>query len=295
MNITKSHVILGISALLLLASIGVFFLVGERVQHYGDLSKIIDYSQVNFAGEKVSFDGKYYYNREKFERELSVTRFNMYQFVLYHKREPLYLPYIEKKLKEAGIPDDFKYLAIAESGLRNESLSSAGAGGIWQFVPATARQYDLQITDSVDERYNFELETDAAIKYFQKLYADFHDWTLVAAAYNRGENGLRRALDDQKVTSYYDLYLNEETTRYVFRILAIKYLMENRYKAFDKDELGDVFVEPKTRLVAVSELPDIKAWCQENKYDYAMMRQLNQWILGNSLPKGDWKIKVLDL
>jgi len=89
----------------------------------------------------------------------------------------------------------------------------------------------------VDERYNFELETDAAIKYFQKLYEDFHDWTLVAAAYNRGENGLRRALDDQKVASYYDLYLNEETTRYLFRILAIKYLMENRYKVFDKDEL----------------------------------------------------------
>lgn len=181
----KSRIALIISFLFLLTSIGVFFLVGEKVQHYGDLSKIIDYSKVNFAGEKVPFDGKYYYNMEKFERELSVTRFNMYQFVLYHKREPLYIPYIEKKFKEAGIPDDFKYLAIAESGLRNESLSSAGAGGIWQFVPDTARQYKLQVTDLVDERYNFELATDAAIKYFQKLYEDFHDWTLVAAAYNR--------------------------------------------------------------------------------------------------------------
>lgn len=93
------------------------------------------------------------------------------------------------------------------------------------------------MTDDIDERYNFELETDAAIKYFQKLYEDFHDWTLVAAAYNRGENGLRRAIDDQKVTSYYDLYLNDETTRYLFRILAIKYLMENRYQVFDRDEL----------------------------------------------------------
>ncbi|MDD5376701.1 MAG: lytic transglycosylase domain-containing protein [Candidatus Gracilibacteria bacterium] len=291
----KSRIALIISFLLLFVSIGVFFLVGKKIQHYGDLSKIIDYSKVNFAGEKVSFEGKYYYNLEKFERELSVTRFNMYQFVLYHKREPLYIPYIEKKLKEAGIPDDFKYLAIAESGLRNDSLSSAGAGGIWQFVPDTAKQYKLQITDSVDERYNFELETDAAIKYFQKLYDDFHDWTLVAAAYNRGENGLRRAIDDQKVQSYYDLYLNEETTRYLFRIIAIKYLMENRYKVFDRDELGDVFSEPKTRFVNVSELTDIKAWCQQEKYDYATVRQLNQWILGNSLPKGDWKVKVLDL
>ena len=181
----KSRIALIVSSLILISSIGVFFMVGKKIQHYGDLSEIIDYSKVNFAGEKVSFDGKYYYNKEKFERELSVTRFNMYQFVLYHKREPLYIPYIEKKLKEAGIPDDFKYIAIAESGLRNDSLSSAWAGGIWQFVPETAKQYDLKVNDSVDERYNFELETDAAIKYFQKLYADFHDWTLVAAAYNR--------------------------------------------------------------------------------------------------------------
>lgn len=97
------------------------------------------------------------------------------------------------------------------------------------------------------------------------------------------------------MNSYYDLYLNEETTRYLFRIIAIKYLMENRYKVFDRDELGDVFVEPKIRIMNVSGLPDIKVWCQENKYDYAMVRQLNQWILGNSLPKGEWNIKVLDL
>lgn len=291
----KNYIALGASFLLLSMSIGVFFFVGEKIQHYGDISKIIDYSRVNFAGEKVSFEGKYYYNREKFERELSVTRFNMYQFVLYHKREPLYIPYIEKKLKAAWIPSDFKYLAIAESGLRNESLSSAWAGGIWQFMPDTAKQYKLQISETIDERYNFELETEAAIKHFLKLYEDFHDWTLVAAAYNRWENGLRRAMDDQKATSYYDLYLNEETTRYLFRILAIKYLMENRYQVFDRDELWDFFVEPKTRLITVSDIKDIKAWCLSNKYDYAMTRQLNQWVLGNSLPKGSWKIKVLDL
>lgn len=289
------RLILALSVLFLFTSIVIFFLVGEKGKHTGDLSKVLDYAEVNFAGEKVPFEGKYYYNREKFERELSVTRFNVYQFVLYHKREPLYIPYIEKKLQEAGIPDDFKYLAIAESGLRNESLSSAGAGGIWQFVSGTAKQYGLQVTDAVDERYHFELATDAAIAYFQKLHKDFGNWTLVAAAYNRGENGLRRAMDDQSVTSYYDLYMNEETTRYVFRILAIKYLMENRYEVFDADELGDAFTQPKSRTVEVSEIPDIKAWCQQNRHDYAIIRQLNQWILGNSLPKGNWKIAVLNL
>lgn len=291
----KTRFILIVSILILCISIVIFLFVGKNTQHTADLSKIIDYSKINFAGEKVSFEGKYYYNLEKFEKELSVTRFNLYQFVLYHKRESLYIPYIEKKLKEAGIPDDFKYLAIAESGLRNESLSSAGAGGIWQFIPDTARQYKLQVTDNVDERYNFELETDAAIVYFQKLYADFHNWTLVAAAYNRWENGLRRALDDQKVTSYYDLYLNEETTRYIFRIIAIKYLMENRYEVFNPNELWDIFIIPKTKTIEVIKLKDIKDWCFSNKYDYAMIRQLNQWILWNALPKGNWKIKVLDL
>lgn len=151
------------------------------------------------------------------------------------------------------------------------------------------------MTDSVDERYNFEKSTDAAIAYLKKLYGDFHDWTLVAAAYNRGENGLRRALDDQKVTSYYDLYLNEETSRYVFRILAIKYLMENRYKVMDAGELGDPFVLPKTKDVTVSEISDIQSWCSDKKYDYAIVRQLNPWIIGDTLPKGEWKVRVLDL
>lgn len=291
----KVRLLLIASALLLVISLTVFFFVSEKVKHYGNLSKIIDYKTVNFAGETVSFADKYYYNLEKFERELSITRFNMYQFVLYHKRAPLYFPYIEQKLKAAGIPDDFKYLAVAESGLRNESLSSAGAGGIWQFVPGTAKQYGLIVDDNVDERYNFEKSTDAAIAYFKKMHKDFNDWTLVAAGYNRGENGLRRALDDQKASSYYDLYLNEETSRYLFRIIAIKYLMENRYKVFDPSELGDVFLLPKTKDIAVSEMKDIKQWSQDNRYDYAIVRQLNPWITGDALPKGEWQVRVLDL
>ena len=127
------------------------------------------------------------------------------------------------------------------------------------------------------------------------MYQDFHDWTLVAAAYNRGENGLRRALDDQKVTSYYDLYLNEETSRYLFRIVAIKYLMENRYKVMDSNELGAVFALPKTRDITVADIADIKQWCADNHLDYAIVRQLNTWMIGDSLPKGNWKVRVLDL
>lgn len=290
----NNRILLFTSIAILITSIIVFFLA-SKISHYGDLSEIIDYNSVNFAGEKVSFDGKYYLNREKFERELSVTRFNIYQFVLYHKREPLYIPYIEQRLREAGVPDDFKYLAIAESGLRNESLSSVGAGGIWQFMPGTAKQYGLVVNDSVDERYNFERSTDAAITYLKKIYGDLHDWTLVAAAYNRWENGIKRALDDQKVSSYYDLYLNEETSRYLFRIIAIKYVMENRYEIFDVWELWEQFVKPQTRYIPIDSIASVKDWCQQNHYDYAVVRQLNQWILGDTIPKGDWEIQVLDL
>lgn len=153
----------------------------------------------------------------------------------------------------------------------------------------------MRITDNVDERYDFEKSTDAAIEYLSKIHTDLQDWTLTAAAYNRGENGIKRALDSQKVNSYYDLYINEETSRYVFRILAIKYLMENRYKIFDSHELGDVFVLPKTKYVTVSEIVNFQDWCQKNNYDYANTRQLNQWILGDSLPKGKWRIQILDL
>ena len=122
----RYRVILIISLLFFFGSVIFWWNMSERSLGV-DLTKIIDYSQVNFAGEPVSFEGKYIFNREKFERELSITRYNIYQFVLYHRRAPLYLPYIEKRLKEEGVPDDFKYLAIAESGLNNDALSSASA------------------------------------------------------------------------------------------------------------------------------------------------------------------------
>ena len=197
----------------------------------------IDWNTIYFAGEKAPLDENHPLNREKFERELLVAEFNVSQFILYHKRSPSFFPFIEKTLKDSGIPDDFKYIAVAESGLRNSALSDKSAGGIWQFVPDTAKHYGLTVNDQVDERYSFEKATVAAARYFKKLHGDFSDWTLAAAAYNRGENGIRRAMDSQKTNNYYDLYLNDETSRYVYRILAIKYLMEHKNDFFSKDLL----------------------------------------------------------
>jgi len=214
--------------LFLIIFIGGFFLFFKKEEKTPNF--IFSYpeeSKINFAWEKVPLSWEYFYNKERFDKEFLISSNTLYQFYLYVKRYPLYIPYIEDKLKEHNIPDDFKYLAIAESALKNDVVSSAWAAWIWQFMPETAERFWLQVNDYVDERYNFEKSTDAAIAYFQKLYEIFWNRTLVAAAYNRWENGILRALEDQNVSSYYDLYLNEETSRYVFRILAIKYLIES--------------------------------------------------------------------
>jgi soluble lytic murein transglycosylase-like protein len=129
------------------------------------------------------------------------------------------------------------YLPVIESALRNVSYSSAGAAGIWQFMPATAERYGLLVNDSIDERLDFEKSTEAAIVYLQDLYERFGNRTLVAAAYNRGENGLQRDMARQDVDNFYDLWLNEETSRYIFRILATKEIMENRFQYFPVEVL----------------------------------------------------------
>ncbi|HRI36309.1 MAG TPA: lytic transglycosylase domain-containing protein [bacterium] len=260
-----------------------------------DIESIVPLSQVNFAGEPMPIDEPHYYTKEKFERELSVTLYSVYQVRLYHKREPLYIPHIEKRLRDAGVPGDFKYLAIAESALKNDAVSSASAAGIWQFIPDTARRYGLIVNDRIDERFNFEKSTDAAIAYLLDLYERFHDWTLVAAAYNRGENGLERDIAAQATSSYYDLYLNEETSRYVFRILAIKYVLENKNRLYDQSELGSQFELPDTREVAVKGGTDLRAWVREQGISYAGFRMLNPWILDEVLPEGTlWHVRLLE-
>jgi membrane-bound lytic murein transglycosylase D len=188
---------------------------------------------IYFALEAIPLDGVYVMNQEKFDREITLTLLNPAQIVMLHKRENQYIPFIENALRKADIPDDFKYLAIAESSLRNSAISSAGAAGIWQFMPDTARRYGLLIDEYVDERMDFEKSTAAAMEYLQDLYDLFGNWTMVAAAYNRGENGLQRDLSWQGVDQYYDAWLNSETSRYVYRILALKEVLENREKYFD--------------------------------------------------------------
>ena len=182
--------------------------------------------------------------KERLERELLVSLDNSGEVILWLKRANRYFPYIEKALKDNALPDDLKYIVIAESSLKPLATSNKGAVGFWQFIENTGNKYGMKINNDIDERRNFFISTDAAINYFKDLYAIFGSWTLAAAAYNMGEEGLKTEMLMQKVNNYYQLYLNQETQRYVFRILAAKMILSNPEKygfSLTEDELYKPF------------------------------------------------------
>lgn len=250
---------------------------------------------ITFAEQEVPIGVWNLSIKERFDKEFLQTSNNLFQFYLYAKRYPLYMDIIEEELQNAGIPNDLKYMAIAESALRNDVVSSAWAAGIWQFMPDTARRFGLEVNEYVDERYNFEKATRAAVTYLGDLYEQFWDWPLSAAAYNRWENGLRRDMESQGVDNYYDLYLNEETSRYVFRIIAIKYVMESYFEKKDIIDklIGGVYEKPNTTTILVSSIDDLSEWAQRNGYNYRDIKVLNRWIIGETLPEGEWEITIL--
>ena len=236
---------------------------------------------IYFAGERVPLE--MFNIRERYERELlSNTYFHSNTMVLI-KRSKRWFPVIEPILKEYGIPDDFKYLCVIESYLSNV-VSPAGAAGFWQFMKSTAQEYDLEISKDVDMRYDVELETEAACKYFLKAYERFGSWTLVAAAYNAGSARVAKFIKEQGATSYYDLLMAEETERYIFRILAIKTIFENpeKYGIYVSNELS--YQPYKYYTVKVDK--DVKNWAEfakEHDITYKLLKVFNPWLRSNSL------------
>ncbi len=220
---------------------------------------------------------------ERFERDFLINVNDRVQIMLYLKRAGRFFPYIEKKLAEAGLPDDFKYLAVAESKLM-DLRSPAGAAGIWQIMPATGREYGLIVNDLVDERYNFELATEVAIKYLLQAYKRFKNWSVVAASYNMGMGGVSGEMSFQQTNNYYDLWLNRETARYVFRIAAIKECMQNPAKYGYESTALYREIETKSVLVTTP-IPDLAQWAIAQGTTYKMVKFLNPWIRGKSLPQ----------
>lgn len=236
---------------------------------------------VSFCGEEFPLDN--FDVRERLDKELIVNAYYHSSTIQGLKRANRYFPEIEKALKENGIPDDFKYLCLIESGL-SQAVSPAGAKGFWQFMPATAEEFNLTVNNQNDERLDVTKSTNAACKYLRKAQNKFNNWMLTAASYNAGMGGIQNAMEDQLVERYFDLHLNNETSRYVFRILAMKIIFENpEAYGFSKEQI-ELYEPIATRKIEVKEvIPDLKKWVKENGSNYHMVKVLNPWILRDKL------------
>ncbi|MDR0712619.1 MAG: lytic transglycosylase domain-containing protein [Prevotellaceae bacterium] len=231
---------------------------------------------LDFAGEKIPLEN--FDTRESLERELMVNMFWHSQMLLIIKQTSRFFPVIEIILKSNGIPDDFKYLCVAESGLQ-QVTSPAKAVGIWQLIPATGKELGLEISDEVDERYHIEKSTLAACKYLQKSHSLFGSWTLAAAAYNMGINGLMKQIERQKSVSYHDLRLNDETSRYIFRILAFKLIISNPQKYGFYIPLNEMYPPYRYKEVAVSTpIPSWADFAIQHNTNYKILKLLNPWL-----------------
>jgi hypothetical protein len=232
-------------------------------------------------GERVPLEDAEVF--ERFERDFLINVNDRVQIMLYLKRAGRFFPYIEAKLAEAGLPDDFKYLAVAESKLM-DLRSPAGAAGVWQIMPATGRDYGLIVNNDIDERYHFELATDVAIKYLLQAYKRFKNWSVVAASYNMGMGGVSGEMSQQQTSNYYDLWLNRETARYVFRIAAIKECMHIPAKYGYESTALYRPIETRSVLVTTS-VSNLAQWALQHGTTYKMVKFLNPWIRGKSLPQ----------
>jgi membrane-bound lytic murein transglycosylase D len=249
-----------------------------------------------FAGEKLPI--KDWDIRERLERELYANVFQHSSTIIAIKRSMRYFPLIEKKLAEHGLPADLKYIAVAESMLSN-AVSPAGAKGVWQLMKPVSEFYGLEISEEVDERYHVEKATEIACKYLKHLHKRFGNWSMAAAAYNIGETRFKKELDFQRATSYFDMQLNEETSRYVFRLFAIKAVLEDpEYHGYQLTS-GDGYapIEAKKVITVSKPIPDLGLFAQENNISYRKLKWLNPWLISKQLTnplKKEYQIRLLE-
>lgn len=251
-------------------------------------------TSVDFAGEALPMDN--FDAKERFDRELISNCFRHSATFLFFKRANRYFPIIEPILKAQGVPDDIKYLAVAESALAN-AVSPAGAKGFWQFMSSSARERGLEVGSEVDERYHLEKATVAACKYLKEAYKDLGSWTLAAASYNMGKAGLKKRLRDQGGEAYFDLHLNSETSRYVLRIMAIKEIMKNPTQYGFHIEPEDLYPDmPKFKEVKESgSISDLAAFAKKHNISYRMLKLYNPWLRRLSLTNKNKKTYTIKI
>lgn len=235
----------------------------------------------DFAGEPVPLDDPSV--RESLDRELTSICFMHGTTLLCIKRSGRWFPMIEKILKEEGLPDDFKYLCVTESSLSN-AISPAKAVGFWQFLSATAKNFGLEVTDEVDERYHVEKATRAACKYLKSGKKTLGSWTLAAAGYNMGNAGAQKSVTTQKAKGYWDTYFNPETARYAYRIVAYKLLFENPKKYGVMVSPTELYQPYNYKEVEVTtSIPDLMKFSQDHHISYKTLKEWNPWLRSTKL------------
>ena len=264
----------------LIAALGSFFIYG--VVSDGTKYAPVGYNlKMDFAGEEVpTFMADV---QERLDKEM-ITNMNYHtNTTLVIKRANKVFPIIEPILKKYGVPDDFKYLAVIESSLVN-AVSPAGARGVWQFMPATAKEKGMEVSEEVDERYHLEKSSEAACKYLVVAKEKFGSWTLAAASYNGGMGGISKKLEEQQVGSYYDLLLTEETSRYVFRILALKEIMSQSEKYGFKIPNEALYYNVPTRKIVIdSSITDLAQFAKTQGVNYKILKIHNPWLRDKKL------------
>ena len=271
----KKIVILGMVALL--ASFLIYGVVSDDTKY----SPVGSSLKMDFSGEEVpTFMADV---QERLDKEM-ITNMNYHtNTTLVIKRANKVFPIIEPILAKYGVPDDFKYLAVIESSLVN-AVSPAGARGVWQFMPETAKEKGMEVSDEVDERYHLEKSTEAACKYLLKAKEKFGSWTLAAASYNGGMNGISKKMEEQHVDNYYDLLLTEETSRYVFRILALKEIMKNSDKyGFSIPKEALYYSIPTKKIIIDSSITDLAKFAKTQGVNYKILKIHNPWLRDKKL------------
>ncbi len=284
-----SLTVLLFSTILLLNGIGKNESAKEIFTHESYKIKAIKLPKnLNLAGERVPIEKNDI--KERMDRELLVNTYWQSNGLLLIKRANKYFPILEPLLKKYGLPDDFKFLALAESAFTDET-SSAGAAGIWHFMKRTGKEYGLEINSNVDERYHIEKSTKVAAAYLKKSKERFNSWTLAAAAYNAGNYGIHKQLEKQQVNNYYDALLADETERYVFRIIALKEVISNPKKYGFIIENEDLYTFPKTRTVKVDTvISNISLFAKKFGITYKELKIHNPWLRENKLNNASRKL-----
>ena len=284
----KLKFINSVVVLIIFTLIAVLFISTKDSKHVGylyDLPQLIKppklVENIEFAGEKIPINED---TRERLERELLINSYHHTSTVMAIKLAPKYFPMIERILKEENVPLDFKFLAVAESNLTN-ATSPASAKGLWQFLKGTAIDYSLEVNSEIDERFHYEKSTRAAAKYLKFLYNQTGSWSNAAAAYNMGLGNLNKTKEAQKENSFYDLNLNEETSRYLFRIAAIKEILSNPEKYgfyIDEDQKYSEYknvkiVQIESPIISLSDL------AHQNGITYRMIKYYNPWLIDTKI------------